>query len=67
MLPKQSLQSKPPLSQKPVEVMLEPEVEELSDPVEGAGLSVLDDGVVPLELDPDEEQLSIPDVLSPGK
>lgn len=41
-------------------------MEELSDPVEGAGLSVLDDGVVPLELDPDEEQLSIPDVLSPG-
>ena len=66
MLPKQILQSKPPLSQKPVEVMLEPEVEELSDPVEGAGLSVHDDGVVPLELDPDEEQLSIPDVLSPG-
>jgi hypothetical protein len=64
--PKQSLQSDPPLSQKSVEVMLEPEVEELSRPDEGAGLSELDDGVVPLESDPDDEQLSIPDLLSPG-
>lgn len=42
-------------------------MEELSEPVEGAGTSELADGVVSLELDdPDEEQLSIPDVLSPG-
>jgi hypothetical protein len=46
--------------------MLEPAVEELSEPVEGAGLSELDDDVVSLESDPEEEQLSIPDLLSPG-
>ena len=66
MLPKQRLQSKEPLSQKSVVVILEPAVEELSKPVEGAGLSELDDGVVSLESDPEEEQLSIPDLLSPG-
>ena len=66
MLPKQRLQSKEPLSQKSVVVMLEPAVEELSEPVEGAGLSELDDDVVSLESDPEEEQLSIPDLLSPG-
>ena len=74
VLPKHLLQSKPPLSQKSVLVMLEPDVVEVSEPevvelselVEGAGLSELEDGVVPLESDPDEEQLSIPDLLSPG-
>lgn len=66
MFPKQRLQSKPPLSQKSVLVMLEPEVEELSEAAEDVGMSELDDGVVSLELDPDEEQLSMPDKLSPG-
>lgn len=66
VLPKQSLQSNPPSSQKSVVVMLEPAVDELSKPVEGAALSELDEGVVPLESDPDDEQLSIPDSLSPG-
>jgi hypothetical protein len=74
VLPKHLLQSKPPLSQKSVLVMSEPEVVELSDPevvelselAECAGLSELEDGVVPLESDPDEEQLSMPDLLSPG-
>ena len=47
-------------------VILEPAAEELSRPVEGAGLSELDDGVVPLESELDEEQLSMPDLLSPG-
>lgn len=64
--PKQSLQSNPPLSQKSVEVMSEPAVEELLESVGGAGLSELDDDVVSLESDPEEEQLSIPDLLSPG-
>ena len=64
--PKQRLQSKPPLSQKSVLVMLEPELEELSEAAEDVGMSELDDGVVSLELDPDEEQLSMPDKLSPG-
>lgn len=67
MLPKQRLQSKEPLSQKSVVVILEPAVEELSEPVEGARLSELDDDdVVSLESDSEEEQLSIPDLLSPG-
>lgn len=66
MFPKQRLQSKPPLSQKSVLVMLEPELEELSEAAEDVGMSELDDGVVSLELDPDEEQLSMPDRLSPG-
>lgn len=66
MFPKQRLQSKPPLSQKSVLVMLEPELEELSEAAEDVGMSELDDGVVSLELDPDEEQLSMPDKLSPG-
>lgn len=64
--PKQRLQSNPPLSQKSVLVMLEAEVEELSEAAEDVGSSELDDGVVSLELDPDDEQLSIPDKLSPG-
>jgi hypothetical protein len=75
--PKHRLQSKSPVSQKSVVVMLEPAVEELSRPVDGAGISELDDGVVPLESEPDdgvvpleseldEEQRSIPDLLSPG-
>jgi hypothetical protein len=46
--------------------MLEPEVEELPASAEGTGLSELDEGVVPLESEPDDEQLSIPDLLSPG-
>ena len=66
VLPKHRLQSKLPLSQKSVVVILEPAAEELSRPVEGAGLSELDDGVVPLESELDEEQLSMPDLLSPG-
>lgn len=67
MLPKQSMQSNPPSSQKSVVVVvLEPAVDELSETVEGTALSELDEGVVPLESDPDDEQLSIPDSLSPG-
>jgi hypothetical protein len=46
--------------------MLESEVEELSEPAEVVGISELEEGVEPLESEPDEEQVSIPDLLSPG-
>lgn len=64
--PKQSLQSSPLSSQKSVVVVLEDELEELSESVEGVALPELDEGVVPLESGPDDEQVSIPNSLSPG-
>lgn len=60
MLPKQSLQSKPPLSQKSVAVVFDPEDVELSESVDGAELSVSVDGVESSELDPEGEQESRP-------
>lgn len=66
VLPKQSLQSSPLSSQKSVVVVLEDELEELSESVEGVALPELDEGVVPLESGPDDEQVSIPNSLSPG-
>ena len=64
--PKQSLQSSPLSSQKSVVVVLEDEVEEPSESVEDVALPELDEGVVPLESGPDDEQVSIPNSLSPG-
>jgi hypothetical protein len=75
VLPKQRLQSKPPLSQKSVVVMLELEDVELSESVEGAklpelivgaGLSEVVVDVEAVEPEPWEGHVSSPCWLSPG-